>query len=552
VIAVLLSLLIKSSLVAGLALSAVWLLAGRAPAERASLLRAAVVLLVALPGIALAGPDLTIWLAAEPASAPVGTFVLPATEEAAAAAPAFALPSLTTLLALGWGIGAAALLARFGLGVLALARWTRNGDPVSDPAWTAPLARLGGARAPRLLASSRVASPLSWGVPPGVVLIGAVQLRQPRDAEAVLAHELAHIRRRDWLFLALSRVAAALFWFNPLVWLLQGELARLSEEAADADALRHVEPEAYARTLLGMASDFTPAAATGMTGPARSLAKRITKVMTQRRPASPRPLVMMVAVGALLAVATPLAAVELSVRDERIAPPPPLPPLPPMAPAAPTPPLPPLPALHLTAPQVPAPPAPPEPPAAPEAPQAPGGGGTHVYYSDEDLTDEQRAAVAAARESAAQARVMAREARAQAAEARAMARAHARTAGEAGRTAVRARAMAEHGAQARVHAEQARAHAEQARVQARREMAEARVQMRAGADEMEEGARTMREEARKLRDPAYRAEQIARARERGRTVTDQELLDAIPRMEAGADRMVEGAARMRSQGADPA
>jgi hypothetical protein len=421
---------------------------------------------------------------------------------------------------------------------------------VSDPAWTAPLALLGGGSAPRLLATGRLASPLSWGVPPGVVLIGAAQLDQPRDAAAILAHELAHIRRRDWLFLALSRVAVALFWFNPLVWLLQSELGRLSEEAADADALRHVEPETYARTLLGLASDFTPVAATGMTGPARSLAKRITKVMTQRRPVSPRPLAMMVAVGALLAIATPLAAVELSVRDGQIAPPPP--PLPPMAPAAPLPPLPPLSGIALVAPmapQVPAPPAPPEPPAAPEAPRREG---SYVYYSDEDLTDEQRAAVAAARESAAHARVAAREARVHAAEARTMARAHARTAHQAERTAVHARAMAEHGAQARVHAEQARAHAEQARAQAGRHMAEARVQMRAGATRMEDGARTMREEARKLRDPAYRAEQIERARQRGQTVTHQELLDAIPRMEEGADQMIEGAARMRGQGADPA
>jgi beta-lactamase regulating signal transducer with metallopeptidase domain len=551
VIAVILSLLIKSSLVAGLALSAAWLLTGRSPAERVTLLRAAVVLLVALPLIALAGPDLTIWLAAAPASAPAGAFILPAAGHAPGAAPAFTLPLLPTWLALAWSLGAAALLARFGLGVLTLARWTRSGEVVSDPAWTAPLARLAEEAAPRLLATGRVASPLSWGVPPGVVLIGAAQLQQPHEAEAILAHELAHIRRRDWLFLALSRVATALFWFNPLVWLLQSELGRLSEDAADADALRHVEPEAYARTLLGLASDFTPVAATGMTGPARSLAKRITKVMTQRRPASPRPLAMMVAVGALLAVATPLAAVELSVRDERVAPLPPLPPLPPVPPAAPLPPLPPLSGIALVAPmapQVPAPPAPPEPPAAPEAPRE----GSYVYYSDEELTDEQRAAVSAARDSAAQARVAAREARVHAAEARTMAQAHAQTARQAERTAVQARAMAEHGAQARIHAQEARVHAEQARVQARRQMAEARLQMRAGADQMEDGARTMREEARKLRDPAYRSEQIERARERGQTVTHQELLDAIPRMEEGADRMIAGAARMRGQGSGPA
>ncbi|KQY96514.1 M56 family metallopeptidase [Brevundimonas sp. Root1423] len=542
-IALLLSLLIKSGVVAGLALSAVWLLSGRPPSERVGLLRAAVVLLIALPVIALAGPDLTIWLAAAPAAVSAEPFVPPMTGSAATAAPSFSLPGIPTWIALGWAVGAGILLARFVLGVLTLARWTRSSEVVSDAAWTAPLARLGGKSAPRLLATRRLASPLSWGVPPGVVLIGAAQLKQPRDAEAILAHELAHIRRRDWLFLALSRVATALFWFNPLVWLLQAELGRLSEDAADAEALRHVEPEAYARTLLGMASDFTPVAATGMTGPARSLAKRITKVMTQRRPASPRPLAMMVAVGALLAAATPLAAVELSVREERIAPLPPLPPLPPLAPAAPpAPPAPPS-GVDLVAP--PAPPQVPAPPAPPEAPQVANRGGTYLYDSDEALTDEQRTAVAAARESAVHARAAAREARAQAAQARTMARANADISRHAERTAVHARAVAEHAAQAR-------AHAEQARTQAARHMAEARVQMRAGADEMESGARNMREEARKLRNPAYRAEQIERARERGQTVTDQQLLDAIPRMEEGADRMVEGAARMRNQGSDPA
>ncbi|HWQ85540.1 M56 family metallopeptidase, partial [Brevundimonas sp.] len=283
-IAVLLSLLIKSSLVAGLALSAVRLLTGRAPAERVTLLRAALAALLALPLVALAGPDLTIWLAAPSPELPVPAVpALAGNAQAAAAAPAG--PGLPTWLGLVWSLGSAVILGRFALGVLTLSRWTRDARPVSEPAWTAPLLRMAGRSPPRLLATDRIPSPLSWGVPPGVVLIGAAQLQQPRDAEAVLAHELAHIRRRDWLFLALSRVATALFWFNPLVWLLQGELARLSEEAADADALRHVEPEAYARTLLGMAADFTPTAATGMTGPARSLAKRITKVMTPRRPA---------------------------------------------------------------------------------------------------------------------------------------------------------------------------------------------------------------------------------------------------------------------------
>jgi hypothetical protein len=68
-----------------------------------------------------------------------------------------------------------------------------------------------------------------------------------------------------------------------------------------------------------------------------------------------------------------------------------------------------------------------------------------------------------------------------------------------------------------------------------------------GADEMERGATEMRETSRKLRDPAYRAEQIARARERGDTVTDAELQALVPRLARQADELERQAQRMRGQ-----
>jgi hypothetical protein len=62
---------------------------------------------------------------------------------------------------------------------------------------------------------------------------------------------------------------------------------------------------------------------------------------------------------------------------------------------------------------------------------------------------------------------------------------------------------------------------------------------------MERGARQMAEEARKLRDSAYRDKQIAEHAARGERLTHEELLNAIPKMEAGSKRMLEGAAKMR-------
>ena len=71
---------------------------------------------------------------------------------------------------------------------------------------------------------------------------------------AVLAHERAHIRRRDWLIRVASHVNVCIFWFHPLAWWMQRELARLAEEACDDVALSEMEDkEQYAATLVDIA-----------------------------------------------------------------------------------------------------------------------------------------------------------------------------------------------------------------------------------------------------------------------------------------------------------
>ncbi len=81
----------------------------------------------------------------------------------------------------------------------------------------------------------------------------AVKLR------AVLAHERAHIRRGDWLVRVASHVNVCIFWFHPLAWWLERELARLAEEACDDVALSGLNREEYAATLV----DIARAAAAG-------------------------------------------------------------------------------------------------------------------------------------------------------------------------------------------------------------------------------------------------------------------------------------------------
>ncbi|QLQ13822.1 MAG: M48 family metalloprotease [Brevundimonas sp.] len=146
------------------------------------------------------------------------------------------------------------------------------------------------------------------------MLITPDSLHREDQALAVLAHELAHIRRRDWLFLALSWLVVALFWFNPLVWWLHRALAARTEEAADAAALSEIDPQTYARTLLDLASEPAWPAALAIGDDFNTLKKRIARIMSDKPALPPRPVALAVAVGALIAVATPLAAIELTHR----------------------------------------------------------------------------------------------------------------------------------------------------------------------------------------------------------------------------------------------
>jgi Mg-chelatase subunit ChlD len=71
---------------------------------------------------------------------------------------------------------------------------------------------------------------------------------------AVLAHERAHIQRYDWLTHLASCLTICIFWFHPLAWWIDRELARLAEEACDDVAVSETkDKEEYAATLVDIA-----------------------------------------------------------------------------------------------------------------------------------------------------------------------------------------------------------------------------------------------------------------------------------------------------------
>ncbi len=56
--------------------------------------------------------------------------------------------------------------------------------------------------------------------PPAVLLLpdGILECLAPAEMDAIVAHELCHIRRRDNLVMAIHLAVESLFWFHPLVW----------------------------------------------------------------------------------------------------------------------------------------------------------------------------------------------------------------------------------------------------------------------------------------------------------------------------------------------
>ena len=121
----------------------------------------------------------------------------------------------------------------------------------------------------------------------------------------------------DWAKLLLARFATALFWFNPLVWVLAREAHQLREEAADDAVLAaDVADTDYAELLVGVARHECPGLLLGAHGvaPSRSsLARRVARVLDVKSVRGPvaRSFALGVLAGAVL-VAAPLAALTLT------------------------------------------------------------------------------------------------------------------------------------------------------------------------------------------------------------------------------------------------
>ena len=149
------------------------------------------------------------------------------------------------------------LLARFVVGLVFTRRLTQASQPIHDPRLTMKLssrARASGLSSiPSVAESEFISVPVTMGALRSTILLPS-NWQEWNDAklDAVVAHELSHVARRDTLTQSLSLLHRAIFWFSPFAWWLDRHLAHLAEQASDEAALScGADRNDYARTLLG-------------------------------------------------------------------------------------------------------------------------------------------------------------------------------------------------------------------------------------------------------------------------------------------------------------
>jgi bla regulator protein blaR1 len=134
--------------------------------------------------------------------------------------------------------------------------------------------------------SQALLEPALVGIVRPVLLLpqGIAEHLSPKQLDAVLEHELSHLRRRDNLTAAVHMVVEAVFWFHPLVWWIGARLVEERERACDEEVVRagH-DGRTYAEGILNVCERYVASAlkcAAGISG--ADLKRRVVEIARNR------------------------------------------------------------------------------------------------------------------------------------------------------------------------------------------------------------------------------------------------------------------------------
>jgi beta-lactamase regulating signal transducer with metallopeptidase domain len=199
---------------------------------------------------------------------------------------------INTVIAVIWSLGLAFLLLRLALGLAGAVKLTSQSKALGDPVWRVLLDRflslVSLKRSVRLKSHPEVFVPLTWGWRKPVVLMPAgADAWTEEERSSALFHELSHVKRADFLVMLLVRAGLAIFWWNPLCWIIYRELRKEQEIACDELVLRTgIRPSTYAASLLAFRRSagfrWNPSAALlGMLGRS-SFNERLAAILKQK------------------------------------------------------------------------------------------------------------------------------------------------------------------------------------------------------------------------------------------------------------------------------
>ncbi len=223
------------------------------------------------------GPQLIPLLAADTTASPAQTHL------------AQILETSLLYLVLAWSLGVLILSLRLILGWLELRRIRANGRPVASEMWrhrlTSLCAQIGITRAIRFIESAQVDVPAVFGWLKPVLIVPAAFFATlpPDQIEAILAHELAHIRRHDYIINLLQLVIETLLFYHPAVWWISRAVRNERENCCDDLAVQIIGDRlAYASALAALEESRTLSLNLALAATGGTLLDRVRRLLSPR------------------------------------------------------------------------------------------------------------------------------------------------------------------------------------------------------------------------------------------------------------------------------